>query len=78
MAVITYTVIVMKRLILLAVLGTTILAQQPAARAVYILPMTGGLDQYLANQITHDHVMQVVRGSFDGGCRFHRPARLNL
>jgi hypothetical protein len=35
-------------------------AGQPAMRSVYILPMTGGLDQYLADQITRVHVMQVV------------------
>src|SRR5580692_264717 len=29
-------------------------------RSVYILPMAGGLDQFLAEQLTRDHVMQVV------------------
>lgn len=29
-------------------------------RSVYVLPMAGGLDQYLAAQLAHDHVMQVV------------------
>ena len=33
-------------------------AQPP--RTVYLLPMSGGLDQYLAAQLTHDHVLQVV------------------
>jgi hypothetical protein len=37
------------------------LAQAPAgARQVYIMPMAGGLDQYLANWLTHEHAMQVV------------------
>ena len=27
---------------------------------VYILPMAGGLDQYLANRLTQSHVLQVV------------------
>jgi hypothetical protein len=29
-------------------------------KSVYIFPMSNGLDQYLANRITRDHVMQVV------------------
>lgn len=33
---------------------------QSAPRTVYILPMAGGLDQYLAQWLTRDHVMQVV------------------
>jgi len=36
------------------------LAQQPAGRSVYVLPMSGGLDQFLAAQLTHGHIMQVV------------------
>jgi hypothetical protein len=60
-AVITCTlVIVMTRLIILTLFATGALAQQAGMRSVYILPMTGGLDQYLAGQITRDHVMQVV------------------
>lgn len=35
-------------------------AQTTATRTVYILPMMGGLDQYLASWITRDGVMQVV------------------
>jgi len=31
-----------------------------AARSVYILEMSHGMDQYLANRITNDHVFQVV------------------
>lgn len=33
---------------------------QSAPRTVYILPMAGGLDQYLAQALTRGHVMQVV------------------
>jgi hypothetical protein len=35
-------------------------AQAPAIHNVYILPMAGGLDQYLAEQLTENHGMQVV------------------
>jgi hypothetical protein len=33
---------------------------QPAPRTVYVLPMAGGLDQFVAEWLTRDHVMQVV------------------
>ncbi len=33
---------------------------QSAPRSVYILPMAGGLDQYLAQWLTREHIMQVV------------------
>ena len=33
---------------------------QSAARTVYVLPMAGGLDQFVAEWLTRDHVMQVV------------------
>src|ERR1700689_4202837 len=33
---------------------------QSAPRTVYVLPMAGGLDQFLAQWLTRDHVMQVV------------------
>jgi hypothetical protein len=50
----------MKRFALI-VLGAGILfAQGPAVHSVYILPMAGGLDQYLAERMTREHVMQVV------------------
>jgi hypothetical protein len=42
----------------LFVLGAA--GQAVTTRSVYILPMTGGLDQYLADRITREHVMQVV------------------
>jgi len=33
---------------------------QSAPRTVYVLPMAGGLDQFLAQWLTRGHVMQVV------------------
>jgi hypothetical protein len=33
---------------------------QSTPRTVYVLPMAGGLDQFLAQWLTRDHVMQVV------------------
>jgi hypothetical protein len=50
----------MKCFLLLALIVTGALAQAPAGRQVYVMPMAGGLDQYLAAQITRQHVMQVV------------------
>lgn len=50
----------MKCFLLLALIAAGALAQAPAGRQVYVMPMAGGLDQYLAAQITHAHVMQVV------------------
>jgi hypothetical protein len=29
-------------------------------KSVYLFPMSNGLDQYLANRLTHDHILQVV------------------
>ena len=29
-------------------------------KSVYLMPMSNGLDQYLADRLTHDHVIQVV------------------
>lgn len=50
----------MKRFLLLA-LPVAVLAQAPASsRQVYLMPMAGGLDQYLAAQLTREHVLQVV------------------
>jgi hypothetical protein len=47
---------------LLFMLGVaSALAQAPAgARQVYLMPMAGGLDQYLATWLTREHVLQVV------------------
>jgi len=35
-------------------------ADLATVRAVYILPMGRGLDQYLANRLTNEHIFQVV------------------
>lgn len=54
----------MKRLPFLIILAMCLavcaVAQTSALHSVYILPMAGGFDQYLAEQIARDHVMQVV------------------
>jgi hypothetical protein len=50
----------MKRFALFALSGLWLFAQAPAVHSVYILPMANGLDQYLAERITEDHVMVVV------------------
>ena len=51
----------MKRLSLF-LLGATLLgaADLASVRSVFVLPMAHGLDQYLANRLTNDHVFQVV------------------
>lgn len=49
----------MKALPLLAIVALAAFGQAPP-RTVYILPMAGGLDQYLAHWLTNSHVMQVV------------------
>jgi hypothetical protein len=48
----------MRRLVLFFATAAACLAQPP--RSVYVLPMAGGLDQYLAAQLTHEKVLQVV------------------
>jgi hypothetical protein len=52
----------MKRLMLLLCGSGALLcaADLNTARTVYILSMTRGLDQYLANRLTSEHVLQVV------------------
>ena len=50
----------MTRLGLLALLAISASAQSVGDRSVYIMPMAGGWDQYLAGQIAREHVMQVV------------------
>jgi hypothetical protein len=35
-------------------------AQTAGVRSVYILPMAGGLDQFLAGELTREHAIQVV------------------
>jgi hypothetical protein len=50
----------MKCSLILAVLATLASAQYAGPKTVYILPMAAGLDQYLAQWLTKDHIMQVV------------------
>jgi hypothetical protein len=52
----------MKRLMLLLCGSAALLcaADLDTARTVYILSMSRGLDQYLANRLTNGHVLQVV------------------
>jgi hypothetical protein len=53
-------VIVMKCFPLLALFAAAASAQYAGPKTVYILPMPAGLDQYLAQWLTQEHVMQVV------------------
>ena len=50
----------MRLLFCLLLAGATLGADTPAVRNVYLLPMSGGLDQYLANRLTSTGVYQVV------------------
>ena len=51
----------MKRLLVCALLASGALSAGVAqVRSVYLLPMPGGLDQYLANRLTNEHTFQVV------------------
>jgi hypothetical protein len=50
----------MKSLPIVAVFATLACAQYAGPKTVYILPMAAGLDQYLAQWLTKDHVLQVV------------------
>jgi hypothetical protein len=50
----------MKFIAIPALFATLAFAQYDGPKTVYILPMSGGLDQYLAQWLTKDHVMQVV------------------
>jgi len=50
----------MKCFPILALFATLACAQYAGPKTVYILPMAAGLDQYLAQWLTKDHVMQVV------------------
>jgi hypothetical protein len=55
----------MKRLPLLAILAAAAFAQglppgSLAPRTVYLMPMAGGLDQYLAQWLTEEHIMKVI------------------
>jgi hypothetical protein len=55
-----YTEIVMKRFALIVLGASIVFAQVLGVHSVYVLPMAGGLDQYLAERLIQDHVMQVV------------------
>jgi len=50
----------MKFIAIPALFAALAFAQYDGPKTVYILPMSGGLDQYLAQWLTKDHVMQVV------------------
>jgi hypothetical protein len=50
----------MKALPVFALFATLACAQYAGPKTVYILPMGAGLDQYVAQWLTKDHVMQVV------------------
>jgi hypothetical protein len=50
----------MIRLGIISLAAAALLAQNPATRSVYILPMAGGLDQYLAEHLTRNHTMDVI------------------
>jgi hypothetical protein len=50
----------MKRLTIAALFATLTCAQYAGPKTVYILPMAAGLDQYVAQWLTKDHIMQVV------------------
>ena len=52
----------MKRVVWLLCAAVTLAGATdfPAIRTVYLLPMNRGMDQFLANRLTNDHVFQVV------------------
>jgi hypothetical protein len=50
----------MNRLLILVFFAMPAFAQYAGPRTVYILPMAAGLDQYVAQWLTRDHIMQVV------------------
>jgi hypothetical protein len=50
----------MKTLSMMALFGVLASAQYAGPKTVYILPMAAGLDQYVAQWLTKDHLMQVV------------------
>jgi hypothetical protein len=50
----------MKCFPILAFFATLASAQYAGPKTVYILPMAAGLDQYVAQWLTKNHVMQVV------------------
>ncbi len=50
----------MKAIAAVSLFAAALSAQYAGPKTVYILPMTAGLDQYLAQWLTKDHVMTVV------------------
>jgi hypothetical protein len=51
----------MKRLLLLLASGGVMMCADLAdVRSVYVLPMSHGLDQYIANRLINDHVFTIV------------------
>ena len=50
----------MRLLFCLMLAGATLGADVPGVQAVYLLPMAGGLDQYLANRLTGAGIFRVV------------------
>jgi len=50
----------MRLLFCLMLAGAILGAGVPDVQAVYLLPMAGGLDQYLANRLTSAGVFRVV------------------
>jgi hypothetical protein len=51
----------MKRLLLLlSFSGALVFGQVSNVHSVYLLPMSRGMDQYLASELTREHVFQVV------------------
>jgi hypothetical protein len=47
-------------LLLVPVLAAAAEIGGSSVRTVYILPMSGGLDQYIANQLTREHLLEVI------------------
>jgi hypothetical protein len=50
----------MKCIPVLVLFAASAFAQLGGVHTVYVLPMAGGLDQYLAEWLTREHVVQVV------------------
>jgi hypothetical protein len=50
----------MKTFAILVLAACSAFGQLPGVHQVYVMPMAGGLDQYLAEWLTREHVMQVV------------------
>ena len=51
----------MKRLVcLLSICVSAVAAELSGVHTVYLLPMARGMDQYLANRLTNEHVFRVV------------------